>query len=255
MTKRFVDTELWQKEWFQNLGLKHKLLLKYIFENCDCAGIWNMNFSLASFSIGDKVTLDDVEYINSVKKQFEIVNNDNLFVIDFIKFQYGTLSENCKPHKNVIERLKKYNLYEWVLKGFLYPIETLEEKEQEQDKEKDISSLVLSSLDEDQRIYGKYNNVCLAAEQYNRLLAKCTSQKLLDELIDSLSANIETGKEQPFKADFPNAHFIRLEKYFEWRRKHPERPATRYNGGIQQQIEEQAEMRKLAAEWAKRGNE
>ena len=214
-----------------------------------------MNFSLASFSIGDKVNLDDVNYINSIKKQFEVINDNNLFVVDFIKFQYGTLSENCKPHKNVIERLKKYNLYERVLKGFPYPMETLEEKEQEQDKEKDISSLVLSSLEEDQRIYGKYNNVCLTAEQYNRLLAKCASQKLLDELIDSLSANIETGKEQPFKADFPNAHFIRLEKYFEWRRKHPERSTTRFNGGIQQQIDEQAEMRKLAAEWAKRGNE
>lgn len=72
MTKRFVDTELWQKEWFQNLGLKYKLLLKYIFENCDCAGIWNMNFSLASFSIGDKVNLDDVKYINSIKNNLKL---------------------------------------------------------------------------------------------------------------------------------------------------------------------------------------
>lgn len=74
-----------------------------------------------------------------------------------------------------------------------------------------------------QKIYGKYNNVCLTAEQYNRLLARCASQKLLDELIDSLSANIETGKEQPFRADFPNAHSIRLERYREYRVKNPQK--------------------------------
>lgn len=225
MAKRFIDTDLWQKEWFQELSLKHKVLLKYIFENCDCAGIWNMNFRLASFVIGETVTLEDVKYINSIKRQFEILENKNIFIVDFIDFQYGTLSENCKPHKPVIEKLKKYNLYERVLKGYPKDFKTLEEKEQEQykEKEKEISSsLVLSSsLQEGQKLYGKYNNVCLTAEQYNRLLGICASQKLLDELVDSLSENIETGKEQPFRADFPNAHSIRLEKYFEWRRKHP----------------------------------
>ena len=35
MAKRFVDTELWQKEWFQYLTLKQKVLVKYLFENCD----------------------------------------------------------------------------------------------------------------------------------------------------------------------------------------------------------------------------
>lgn len=122
-------------------------------------------------------------------------------------------------------------------------------------KERNTSTTTTCNVENFQKIYGKYNNVCLTAEQYNRLLAKCASQKLLDELIDSLSAKVETGKEQPFKADFPNAHYVRLEKYFEWRRKHPTRPTTRFNGGIQQQIDEQAEMRKLAAEWAKRGSE
>jgi hypothetical protein len=256
MSKRFVDTELWQKEWFQDLSLKHKILLKYLFENCDCAGIWNINFRLASFIIGEKVSLDDIKHINSVKQQFEILDNKNIFVLDFIKFQYGTLSENCKPHKNVIEKLKKYNLFERVCKGYPKGIETLEEKEQytEKEKDKDISSLVLSSLNENQKIYGEYNNVCLTAEQYNRLLAKCASQKLLDELIDSLSANIETGKEQPFRADFPNAHSIRLEKYFEFRKKHPERFNSKLKSGNQFQTDEQEEIRKIAAEWAKRGD-
>ena len=137
MSKRFVDTELWQKEWFQNLSLKHKVLVKYIFENCDCAGVWNGNFRMASFIIGENVTIYDLKSINSTKYQFEILENGNIFIPDFIKFQYGTLSENCKPHKPVIEKLKKYNLYERVFKGFPKGIETLEEKEIEKEIEKE----------------------------------------------------------------------------------------------------------------------
>lgn len=257
MTKRFCDTDLWQKEWFQELNLKHKVFLKYIFENCDCAGVWNMNFRLASFVIGETVSLEDIKYINSIKKQFEILDNKNVFILDFINFQYGKLSENCKPHKPVIEKLKKYNLYERVLKGYTKGLETLEEKEQEQykEKEQDISSsLVLSSSLNEQKIYGKYNNVCLTAEQYNRLQVLCMSQKLLDELIDSLSTNIAEGKEKPYQADFPEAHSIRIEKYFEYRRKNPQKFNPKLKNKESKSDIERENMR-LADRWAQKYNE
>jgi hypothetical protein len=211
MSKRFVDTELWQKEWYQDLSLKEKILVKYIFENCDCAGVWNGNFRMASFIIGESVTVDDLRSINQKKKQFDILGNGIIFVPDFIKFQYGTLSENCKPHKPVIEKLKKYGLYERVWKGYSKGIETLEEKEQEQDKEKDIN------------LYGIYNNVTLSKDNYNKFLGICANRKLFDELIDAFSENIETGKEEPYRADFPNAHFVRLKAYYDYRRKYPDR--------------------------------
>lgn len=213
MSKRFVDTELWQKEWFQNLSLKHKILVKYIFENCDCAGVWNGNFKMASFIIGEDVTIQDLQIINSDKEQFEILKNGNIFIPDFIKFQYGTLSENCKPHKPVIERLKKYGLYERVLKGYPKGLQTLEEKEQEQYKEKE--------KEKEETIYGEYQNVCLSKEQYNKLLGICASKELLNELVNSFSVNIEVGKERPYKADLPNAHFERLKSYYSWRKKYP----------------------------------
>ena len=46
MAKRFCDTDLWKKEWFQDLSLLEKITFKYILENCDCAGVWNINFKL-----------------------------------------------------------------------------------------------------------------------------------------------------------------------------------------------------------------
>lgn len=137
MAKRFCDTELWQKEWFQDLNLKEKILVKYIFENCDCAGVWNGNFKLASFIIGEKVSLQDLEIINDRKLLFEILSDGKIFITDFIKFQYGELSEKCKPHQKIISLLKNYNLFERVSKGYAKGIHTLEEKEEEKEKDKD----------------------------------------------------------------------------------------------------------------------
>ena len=218
MAKRFVDTELWQKEWFQDLSIEDKLLLKYIFENCDCAGVWNSNYRLASFILGVPVTQANIAKINGNKPQFEVLPSGDVFVIDFIKFQYGTLSENCKPHKPVIEKLKKYNLFERVSKGYPKGFETLEEKEQEQYKEKEKEIIT--------RLYGTYQNVSLDDNQYQSLLALCLSEKLLNELINSFSINIEVGKEQPYKADLPNAHFERLKSYYNYRKKNPDKFTT-----------------------------
>lgn len=301
MAKRFVDTELWQKEWFQDLSIKHKLVVKYLFENCDCAGVWDFNFRMASFIIGEKISLEDITTINSLKEQFVILENNKLFIKDFIKFQYGKLSYNCKPHLPVIKLLKKYNIefetldednltikqqrkrltetakknifirdkYECqycgskeeleidhiiplskggnneesnlitschrcnTLKGeksleefitnnkynikFLDRVskilDTLEEKEQEQYKEKE--------KEKERMILGTYLNVNLEKEQYQKLLAMCLGENLLNELIDSFSSNIEVGKERPYQADLPNAHYERLKSYYNYRRKNP----------------------------------
>ncbi len=44
MAKRFTDTEIWQKDWFLDLPIKQKLLVKFIFDNCDCAGIYEISY-------------------------------------------------------------------------------------------------------------------------------------------------------------------------------------------------------------------
>ena len=213
MSKRFVDTDLWQKQWFQELDAKSKLLVLYIFQNCDNAGVWNINYRLASFIIGESVTEKDIENINSKNLMFEKFEDDKIFVLDFIKFQYGTLSENCKPHKPIIEKLKKYNLFDRVSKGYSKGINTLEEKEKEQEEEKE--------KDDNQSLYGEYNNVCLSNEHYEKLLSMCMDKDLLNELINSFSVNIEVGKERPYKADLPNAHYERLKAYYSYRKKYP----------------------------------
>ena len=83
MSKRFVDTDLWQKSWFQELSTANKLLVLFIFQNCDNAGVWNINYRLASFIIGEPVCENDINFINSKNYMFEKFDDDKIFVIDF----------------------------------------------------------------------------------------------------------------------------------------------------------------------------
>lgn len=76
---------------------------------------------------------------------------------------------------------------------------------------------------EREKLYGEYQNVFLSESNYNKLLGISLSKKLLKETIDNLSSKIEEGAEQPYKSNCPNAHFIRLKKYIDYRRKHPEK--------------------------------
>ena len=95
-------------------------------------------------------------------------------------------------------------------------------------KEKNVvssysSTPTTSTTESEQKLYGEYGNVLLTKTQYQKLLGLCMSQKLLDELIKNLSENIEVGKEEPYKAHLPNAHYIKLVKYFDYRRKNPDK--------------------------------
>lgn len=136
MAKRFTDTDLWDKEWFMELSMKHKLLIKLLFAKCDVAGVWSPNWALASSYIGEKVNKSDLEIL---AKHIEFLPDGRIFVVDFVSFQYGVLTEKCAPHRKIIALLKKYGLFERVSVGYRKGIDTLQEEEEdkEEDKEKE----------------------------------------------------------------------------------------------------------------------
>lgn len=149
MAKRFADTDIWQKEWFLKLSLRCKMLVKFLFDNCDCAGIYEPNFTLLSFYIGEQITEKDFEEIKQVKK----LENGNYFIEDFIKFQYNTTLEELNPkfsvHKGIIKQLEKNNItltqpLPNPLIGVSQPLQDMD-KDKDMDKVNNSSSLLLSS--------------------------------------------------------------------------------------------------------------
>lgn len=107
--------------------------------------------------------------------------------------------------------------------------------------EKEVVEEEKLQLQENQKIYGEFQNVCLTDENYNKLLGICLNKKLLEELINQLSEKIGTGDENPYNAQCPDAHYIRLRSYYNFRKKNPDK--------FQEQKEEHS---KVLEEWYKK---
>ena len=128
MAKRFIDTKIWDKAWFRKLSTKYKLIWIYLLGKCDHAGIWDADWELAEFIIGEPIAYEELPDIIKDKMK-HIKGDDQYFIPSFIKFQYGELKEHSKPHQSVIKRLIDKKL----LKGFV----TIKDKEQYKVKVKD----------------------------------------------------------------------------------------------------------------------
>jgi len=130
MAKRMTDTDKWKKRFLRELKPQHKLLWFYILDDCNHAGIWDVDIEVASIRVGEELIYDMLPQ-SFLDKIVIFDNGDKWFIPEFIDFQYGELNPNSNVHKSVIALLQKYNL-----EGYLKGSQTLPEGVQ--DKAKDI---------------------------------------------------------------------------------------------------------------------
>ena len=121
MPKIMTQTNIWQKAWFRNLSISDKLLLKYLWERSSHAGIIDLDQDLFEFELGTPLDLNTS--LDNLSKHIERLPNGKLFLIDRVRVNQGELSPKCKAHIPIIEELKKYNLYDRVVKGLANPYE------------------------------------------------------------------------------------------------------------------------------------
>lgn len=140
MAKRFIDTGFYKSPFVR--GLKGSLKGLYVFIFCDCsgAGIWSVDFKIASLYTGFKITEEEAQVFIQNGKAIDL-KNGKWFFPDFIEHQYPNgLQYGNKAHQNFIIELKKYNLIDENLKGLRSPLEgakvMVEEMVKEKEKEK-----------------------------------------------------------------------------------------------------------------------
>ena len=123
MAKRFTDTEKWKKPFIRGLQGPYKLLWLYICDDCDHAGIWQVDIDVAQIRIGEKINLD--EAIKSFEDKIIIFDKGNKwFIPSFIEFQYPSgLNPENRSHNSVIILLEKYNLLDKQNKPLISPLE------------------------------------------------------------------------------------------------------------------------------------
>lgn len=147
MPKRFTGPEKWDDPWFWELSPQAKLLWFFLCDHCDNAGIIEVSFKLASSKIGLPV---NEKHLSELESRLHTLPCGKRIIIDFIRFQYGTVSRDCKPHNPVFASLGKHGIdlpyVERLSKGLAKATQTLmeglgnptiQEKEKETDKEKD----------------------------------------------------------------------------------------------------------------------
>jgi len=136
MAKRMTDTEKWKKPFFKTLPAEYKCFWLYLLDDCDHCGIWHVDLEVAQLRLGIKLSL---EKALGLFKERVVVFDDKTkwFILDFIPFQYGVLTDKSKMAKPIIPILQKYNLI-----PYLYPINRVKEKEQDKDT---IGNTVLSN--------------------------------------------------------------------------------------------------------------
>lgn len=138
--KRFTATEKWSDPWFRKLSPRLKALWLYLCDACDHAGIWQADFELASFIIGEEVTMDDLN------RHFEgrcvLLAKGRIFIPGFIEFQYGLeLNPENSAHRGVIRALETAE--SGLSKKYLAPSKPLPspcQGAQDKDKDKDKDS-------------------------------------------------------------------------------------------------------------------
>ena len=138
MAKRFTDTAKWRKPFLRSMPAAYKLFWLYICDDCDHAGIWQVDMEVAKIYIGE-----ELDYTKAIEifagRVIPFDENTKWFIPSFIEFQYpGELNEKNKVHNSVLSTLKKYGLIQGANKGLVWGLEAPKDKDKEKDKEKDI---------------------------------------------------------------------------------------------------------------------
>lgn len=116
MAKRFTDTEKWKKGFIRSLPPSYKLLWLYMLDDCDNAGVWQVEVEVASIRIGTKLNEKEaLKLFGDTVISFD--SGTKWFIKEFVKFQQGVnhiaeLNSNSNPHKSILRLVEQYKLLE-----------------------------------------------------------------------------------------------------------------------------------------------
>lgn len=174
MAKRFTDNQKWNKPFFRSLQPAYKILWLYILDECDHAGIWQIDLDVAKIKTGiANLTLEDVvKYFGDRVVVFD--NNEKIFIQDFIDFQYGTLNPVNRAHASVLSLLSKYKL-DKKNKGVKSPLQGDKDKDMDKDKDKDKD-----------KVYRHFKHLKITIDEHGKLIAMGYSKEMIEEILDSI---------------------------------------------------------------------
>jgi hypothetical protein len=61
MAKRLTDTDKWKKPFIKELPVEYKLFWLYILDDCDHAGVWQVDVEVAEIRLGTKLSIQKAQ--------------------------------------------------------------------------------------------------------------------------------------------------------------------------------------------------
>jgi hypothetical protein len=194
MSKRFIDTGVFDDDWFMDLPKDAKLLWIYFITKCDHAGILKLNEKLCKVQT-------DIKDLNAVIKQLGnrlvTVSEHLYFIPKFIEFQYpGFPNSKVRQQQSAVEILIKYGLFD-------------------NNKLTVTEQLGKSYVNEHDNVNGNDNGIVNGIEErkseFSQLVWECDpikySQEMLQEFLNYWTEKNKSGTKMRFE----------LEKTFEIR--------------------------------------
>jgi hypothetical protein len=110
MAKRFIDTGMFDDEWFAELSVDAKLFWIYYLTKCDHAGLLKYNKKLIEFQTGIK-SIEKV--VTQIGERLVMVNDLLLFCPKFIDFQYpGFPKSKVLQQESAVKLLVNVGLFD-----------------------------------------------------------------------------------------------------------------------------------------------
>jgi hypothetical protein len=108
MTQRNTKTEKWTEDaWFKKLKAFEKLMFIFLCDNCDCAGIWEIDFEDAAYKMGMNIEIVEQAFRN-ISKCY-VTDGKKIMLINFLYHQNNLpLNPDNNAHKGIIKRLGRH---------------------------------------------------------------------------------------------------------------------------------------------------
>jgi hypothetical protein len=198
MPKRFTDTDKWKKPFVRGLLGAYKLLWLYICDDCDHAGIWQVDIEIAQIKIGEKIT--EKEAIKQFGKKIQIFDNGTKwFIPSFIEFQYPSgLNPANKAHSSVLNILKN--------KGLTCPIQGAKDMDMVKDKdikEGGMGETFVLNWDQDKKNFLQDDQFKMQFTQVKKIPKK-DLENLMEKFVADLEMKEEYKPHKEIKRHFTN---------------------------------------------------
>lgn len=110
MAKRFIDTGLFDDEWFMDLSKDGKLLWVYLITKCNHAGMIKINEKLCKVQTG----IEDLgNSLKELSNRLVTVKESWVFIPKYIDFQYpGFPNSKVKQQQSAVEILASFGLFD-----------------------------------------------------------------------------------------------------------------------------------------------